>query len=344
MPDVHVGRAAQHGRARGSVASAQAALVGALSASQPALGRAGCRPSVIAQPRTSARWPARSRFAMASAYQRRPRRGPRSSSTRGPAGRGRRRGRGGRPRATRSSARRAWAIVAATSPEHQGQAGAVDRDRAGRRAELASSHDDHPAGGSRGLGRRRRPASARRPQAAPRRRRPRRSPAATPTYPMAEHRPDAGAARRGAPRASGAAWPPGGAGACAGMASSTRSAARVEVPAGQRVADRLGALAVLLVPVARPPVQVGHLVGLLVEQAGPQHVGEQVVVAVPLAAVVERDEEQVAAVERLEHAPCRRRWPVTASHSGPLSRSRIEVSSRKLRTCSGWRCRTSSTR
>ena len=32
-----------------------------------------------------------------------------------------------------------------------------------------------------------------------------------------------------------------------------------------------------------------------------QHVGEQVVVAVPLAAVVERDEEQVPAVQRLQH-------------------------------------------
>ena len=42
--------------------------------------------------------------------------------------------------------------------------------------------------------------------------------------------------------------------------------------------------------------------------------------------------------------PCRRAWPVTASHSGPLSRSRMEVCSRKPRTSSGWRCRTSSTR
>ena len=33
--------------------------------------------------------------------------------------------------------------------------------------------------------------------------------------------------------------------------------------------------------------------------------------------------------------PCRPSWPVTASHSGPLSRSRIEVCSRKLRTSLG---------
>ena len=37
-------------------------------------------------------------------------------------------------------------------------------------------------------------------------------------------------------------------------------------------------------------------------------------------------------------------WPVTASHNGPVMRARIDVSSRKLRTCSGCRCRTSSTR
>ena len=43
---------------------------------------------------------------------------------------------------------------------------------------------------------------------------------------------------------------------------------------------------------------------------------------------------------RLRHPSC----PVTASHSGPFKRSRIEVCSRKARTCSGWRRSTSSTR
>ena len=75
----------------------------------------------------------------------------------------------------------------------------------------------------------------------------------------------------------------------------------LEVLAGQRVADGLGPLAVLLVPLARPPVQLRDAVGLLVEQARPQHVGEQVVVAIPLAPVVERDEEQVRPIERLQH-------------------------------------------
>ena len=75
----------------------------------------------------------------------------------------------------------------------------------------------------------------------------------------------------------------------------------LEILAGQRVADRLGPLAVLLVPVARPPVQLGDVVGLLVQQARPQHVGEEMVIAIPLAAVVERDQEQVPSLQRLQH-------------------------------------------
>ena len=74
----------------------------------------------------------------------------------------------------------------------------------------------------------------------------------------------------------------------------------LKVSGGQGVADGHGLLTVLLVPLAGPPVQARHLTGLLVEQPRLQHVGEQVVVAVPLAAVVERDQEQVAPVQRLQ--------------------------------------------
>jgi hypothetical protein len=38
-------------------------------------------------------------------------------------------------------------------------------------------------------------------------------------------------------------------------------------------------------------VQLAQNLGLLIEQAGAQHVGEEVVVAVPTAAVVERHQE-----------------------------------------------------
>ena len=72
------------------------------------------------------------------------------------------------------------------------------------------------------------------------------------------------------------------------------------VAAGQRVADRLRRVVVGLEPGAGPPVQLGDLVGLLVEQVGVQDVGEQVVVAVPLPPVVERDEEQVGPLQRDE--------------------------------------------
>ena len=61
------------------------------------------------------------------------------------------------------------------------------------------------------------------------------------------------------------------------------------------------AVAVVLVPVARPTVELGHAVGLLVQEARPQHVGEELVVAIPAPPVVERDEEEVPAIERLQH-------------------------------------------
>ena len=48
-------------------------------------------------------------------------------------------------------------------------------------------------------------------------------------------------------------------------------------------------------------MQIRHLVGVLGEQACVEDVGEQVVVAVPRALGVERDEEEVAALEVLQH-------------------------------------------
>ena len=91
----------------------------------------------------------------------------------------------------------------------------------------------------------------------------------------------------------------------AGMASSTRSAARSTSPGGQRVPDgRLGVPGAV-VPAAGPAMQPGDVAGALVEQVGAQHVGEQVVVAVPAAVVVERDDEQVLPLQRLEHRPAR---------------------------------------
>jgi hypothetical protein len=90
-------------------------------------------------------------------------------------------------------------------------------------------------------------------------------------------------------------------------------------------------------------VQVADGVGLLVLQVHLQDVGEQVVVAVPRrrSSSGTRNRLPRSRASSIALPPSR---PVTASHSGPVSRLRIEVCSRKLRTCSGWRCRTSSTR
>ena len=82
-----------------------------------------------------------------------------------------------------------------------------------------------------------------------------------------------------------------------GPASSIRSAAHSKSSAAQRVTDRVGPQTVLLVPLARPPVQGGQLIGLLLEQVRLQDVGEEVVIAIPLTLVIERDDEQVAALQ-----------------------------------------------
>ena len=75
----------------------------------------------------------------------------------------------------------------------------------------------------------------------------------------------------------------------------------VEVFARQRVPDCLGAVTVVLVPVAGTTVQVGHPRWLLIEEARAQHVGKELVVAIPAPAVIKRDEEEVPAIERLQH-------------------------------------------
>ena len=62
--------------------------------------------------------------------------------------------------------------------------------------------------------------------------------------------------------------------------------------------DRLGRLAVLLVPHARAPVQARNVVGLLVPQVRLQDVREELVIAIPPAAVIKRNQEQVLSLQR----------------------------------------------
>ena len=61
-------------------------------------------------------------------------------------------------------------------------------------------------------------------------------------------------------------------------------------------------VALLLEPGARPPVERSDQASLLGPQACTKHVREQVVVAVPAPTIIERDDEQVCALERLERA------------------------------------------
>ena len=76
----------------------------------------------------------------------------------------------------------------------------------------------------------------------------------------------------------------------------------VEVPRSQRVSDCLLSHVVRLIPVAGALVQQRDLFRLLGEQARPQHIGEQVVVAVPLPLVVQGDEEEVGPLQARQHA------------------------------------------
>ena len=98
-----------------------------------------------------------------------------------------------------------------------------------------------------------------------------------------------------------------------------------EVLGGQGMGDGLSSLAVALVPVARPPVQHGYDSRLLVENTDGEDVGEQVVVAVPLATVVERDDEQVRSLQRLEHRLARR-----LARDGIAERSRETTEDRRV--------------
>src|SRR6266571_5738269 len=74
-----------------------------------------------------------------------------------------------------------------------------------------------------------------------------------------------------------------------------------EIGGGQRVLYRFERQIMPLVPEAGTLMQFGHQQGLCLLQAPTQHVGKQVVVAVPAPLVVEGDHKQVRVVERFQH-------------------------------------------
>ena len=104
-------------------------------------------------------------------------------------------------------------------------------------------------------------------------------------------------------------------------------------PGRQQVADGTGHVAGLCAPCPRSRVQLGDVLGrAAVLELAAQDVAEDVVVAKPLAALVERDEEEVGALD-LGSSALEPPSPRTASHSGALRRSSTQVPSRKLRAC-----------
>jgi hypothetical protein len=88
------------------------------------------------------------------------------------------------------------------------------------------------------------------------------------------------------------------------------------------VADRLLRHGVRLEPGRRPEVEIGDQTWLLALKFGPQEIPEQVMVAVPLTAAVEREYQQVPGFHLLEDgsgllAPRSRRTEIRTSARGP---------------------------
>ena len=247
------------------------------------------------------------------------------------------------PRARSSSVGRAverrscaCAIVAPDVAAHQRQRRpGTSRSAPGSRAELVLVDDDHARLG--GRSRPAPPASQRSASVEPRldARRPRRS---TSGADERDARAPAGPRRRSSGSASSqrrrvASWR---------LAAQRRDGQldqvgrALEVPAGQGVPDRLGGArrARSNQSLARR-WSSGDPLGLLVEQARPQDVGEQVVVAVPAARSSSGTRNRFARSSASSMAvppspPGRRRRTATR-----VSRSRIDVSSRKRRTSVG---------
>ena len=75
----------------------------------------------------------------------------------------------------------------------------------------------------------------------------------------------------------------------------------VRIPPGLRMVDGQIEVAVRLEPSGSPVMQARHQIGLGACKLGPQELTEEVVAAVPPAAPIEGDEQEVRLLERLEH-------------------------------------------
>ena len=117
----------------------------------------------------------------------------------------------------------------------------------------------------------------------------------------------------------------------------------LQVARADRVVHSVVHRALGQMPGRRPPVQLGDLRRRRQRQLVLEQLAEQVVVAIPLAAVVQRHEEEV---ERSSSARMRAEpsTPATTSQRGPESRLSTEVRSRKSRRSGGSPSSTSSAR
>ena len=70
----------------------------------------------------------------------------------------------------------------------------------------------------------------------------------------------------------------------AGMSQLDQVRGSREILGGQRVADRIGRRTILLVPLARAPVQGRYLIRLLRHQVHTQNIGKKMVIAIPVVA------------------------------------------------------------
>ena len=67
------------------------------------------------------------------------------------------------------------------------------------------------------------------------------------------------------------------------------------------MADRFEWQAVLLIPRAGPSMQRRYLLGVFLHQARVHDIVEEVVLAIPLPRVIERNDEQIASFQDLQH-------------------------------------------
>src|SRR5919112_1892277 len=75
----------------------------------------------------------------------------------------------------------------------------------------------------------------------------------------------------------------------------------LEILGGQRVLDRIGRKTILFVPLARALMEDRYLIWLLRHQMRTENFGEEVMVTIPLASVIQRHNEEVAPLESLQH-------------------------------------------